>query len=172
LNRIKDKEKRQKTQEKIFLILQKDLDSVMFIYNKIDNFYIKERLSKEAIKHHLPSFTNSFFYKSIFALDSRNIINTLDELASIAPKEVLKYYGEIKDEIEDSLNKIVEKIENLKLKREKAKRTKDINMLKKIKEKSQNIKIEITQNEELFRAFLEHFNIDEFDFEDRELFEL
>jgi len=151
--------------EEIFLEIYKDnLSHALLYYNKLNNFYTKEKLSKQAIAHHLPTFTNSFFYKSLSALDSRNIMNTLDELATIAPKEVLKYYGEIEDEVEKAFDEVLEQIKVLQGRAIKAEELNDEQGFKEILEEEKKLKISIRADEKLFELFLEKYNLNNLKF--------
>jgi len=161
INRIKDKKQKEKTQEEIFLTLQENLEQIMFFYERIDNFYIKEKLSKKALSFHLPTFTNSFFYKSLSALDSKNIMKTLDELATIAPKEVLKYYKEINDRDEEKFHKIINKIKILQQKVENAKEDDDKEW-ELIENEEKEIKNYIKSNTNIYNIFLEKYKIKSF----------
>ncbi len=164
LNRVKDETQREKTQEEMFLNLQENLEQVMYAYKRIKDFHTKERLSKIALAHHLPTFTNSFFHKSLSALDSQNIINTLDELSTIAPREVLKYYGEIKDNIADRVEEVIKKIKELKSEREEAENLEDEELFDNVEIEAQKLKDEILEDRELLEAFITRVRITEFKF--------
>jgi peptidoglycan hydrolase CwlO-like protein len=124
------------------------------------------------LERFVPHFTESFFIEAMVILDSQNIANTPKDLVSVEPVEVLKYYGEIEDEIGERVDESVEQIRLLKLKREEAKISKDIATLRETKKEIEQLKEEISSDKELFEAFLERFGIDEFDFEDGELWDL
>ncbi len=157
----------------IFLELyKKDFLKAIECYCKLNDFHTKVELSREVIDYNIPKFKKSFFAQTMSILDSQNIVNTPMDLATIAPHEVLKYYGEIEDDIEDRVDGVIEKIEELKSKREEARSLKDRELLRGVGVEIQKLKDEIQKDNELFEAFLTRFNIDEFEFEDRLLLDL
>ena len=157
----------------IFLELyKKDFLKAIECYCKLNDFHTKVELSRETIDYYIPKFKESFFVQTMSILDSQNIVNTPMYLATIAPREVLKYYGEIEDDIENRVDEVIEKIEELKSKREEARSLKDRELLRSIGVEIQKLKDEIQEDNELFEAFLTRFEIDEFEFEDRSLWDL
>ena len=160
-----DRDKFQEIQKIIFLNEhQNRWDRAVMAYNKIDNFYMKVELSKKVLDSFVPDFESSFFIQAMMILDSQNISKTPMELATIAPKEVLKYYGEIEDEVEKAFDEVLEQIKVLQGRAIKAEELNDEEGFEEILEDEKKLKISIRADEKLFELFLEKYNLNNLKF--------
>ena len=160
-----ERKKVQQVQKSIFVNeYQKRWDRAVMAYDKIDDFYIKVDLSKTVLDSFVPDFNSSFFIQAMMILDSQNISKTPMELVTIAPKEVLKYYGEIEDEVEKAFDEVLEQIKVLQGRAIKAEELNDEQGFEEILEEEKKLKISIRADEKLFELFLEKYNLNNLKF--------
>lgn len=172
VEKVNRKDLQQEIQETIFLDkYQSKFIQAIMAYNKIHNFYIKVALSKVVLESFVPEFTHSFFIEAMMILDSQNIAQTPMELVSIAPKELLIYYGEVEDDKESLLSSTIESIKELQQQADKAEEFADIETLETLDLEAIQLKKSIQEREKLFNLFLEHFNMNRVQFARLNLFD-
>jgi len=160
-----DKKRAEEVHRGLFLNeYQNRWDRAVMAYDKIDDFYIKVDLSKTVLDSFVPDFESSFFIQAMMILDSQNISKTPMELVTIAPKEVLKYYKEIKNEVGDVLNEVIGQIVDLQKRAIKAEELNDEQGFEEILEEEKKLKISIRADEKLFELFLEKYNLNNLKF--------
>ncbi len=171
LKSVKNAKYEQIAIEETFLALYKtDLSAAVLCYERINYFPKKVELSRRVINEKYTFIKESFIGKFVNTISTQNIANTPYDLAIEHFEEVLEFYNPNKvqkTKLEETIDKLFVYKDDL----ENAKQNKDTELYKKVMFDITTTKENIQEDKDLYREFLETYNIDEFTFETTNILE-